>query len=210
MWLCFQEHGFFRKHCALHWCGEHLDLCRLGLWIYFLPWSSYKSWTDQPRLEKLFQNLWKTLTSFWTLTIYGTWIRQLLSHSTTLMIGTLCTITTLEQQLTYLEQIYIRSSLHWERYTVKGRDCGSALHAIGKTTYRMDEWRKHLLQLKSRVISGNPEHWMEFHRLQWNVVVFKCCQFFLVVWVLMFFSAIFVVFRRNYFCYFSFIIFSDN
>ena len=41
---------------------------------------------------------------FWTRTIYGTWFQQLLCHSITLMIDTLFPISTLNQQLTNLEQ----------------------------------------------------------------------------------------------------------
>ena len=47
-----------------------------------------------------------TLTSFWTRTIYWTWFQQLLCHSITLMIDTLCPINTLNQQLTNLEQTH--------------------------------------------------------------------------------------------------------
>ena len=48
------------------------------------------------------------LISFWSRTFYRTWILQLLSHSIKLMIGTLCPISTLKQQLTNLEQTNIR------------------------------------------------------------------------------------------------------
>ena len=44
------------------------------------------------------------LISFRTRTIYGTWFQQLLCHSATLMIHTLCSISTLNQQLNNLEQ----------------------------------------------------------------------------------------------------------
>ena len=113
------------------------------------------------------------LISFWTRTIYGTWFQQLLCHSATIMIHTLCSISTLNQQLNNLEQTHIRCSLHCERWTVKGRDCASALDSFKEITYRTDEWTKQLLRLKSWVISGNPEQWMEFHRLWWTVIVFK-------------------------------------
>ena len=52
-------------------------------------------------------------------TIYGTWFQQLLCHSTTLMIDTLCPISTLNQQLTNLEQTHIRCSLPCEGWTSK-------------------------------------------------------------------------------------------
>ena len=73
-----------------------------------------------------------------------------------------------------LEQTHIRCSLHCERWTVKGRDCASALHSFKEITYRTDEWTKQLLRLKSWVISGSPEQWTEFHRLWSTVIVFKC------------------------------------
>ena len=62
------------------------------------------------------------LISLWTRTISGTWFRQLLCHSTTLMTDTLCPISTLNQQLTNLKQSHIRLSPHCERWTIKGRD----------------------------------------------------------------------------------------
>ena len=115
-----------------------------------------------------------TLISFWTRTIYGTWFQQLLCHSTMLMIDTLCPISTLNQQLTNLDQTHIQCSLHCEGWTVKGRDCASALHSFNEISYQTDEWTKQLIRLKNWVISGNPEQWMEFHRLWWTVIVFKC------------------------------------
>ena len=60
-----------------------------------------------------------TLICFWNRTVYGTWFQQLLCHSTTLMIDTLCPINTINQQLTNLEQTPIRCSLHCEGWTVK-------------------------------------------------------------------------------------------
>ena len=125
--------------------------------------------------------LWMTsiaLISLWIRTISGTWFRRLLCHSTTLLINTLCPISTLNQQLTNLEQTQIRCSLHCERWTVKGRDCASTLHSFKKISYWTDEWTKQLLRLKSWVISGNPEQWMEFRRLWWTVFVIKCSHLF--------------------------------
>ena len=113
------------------------------------------------------------LISFWTRTISGTRFQQLLCHSTTLMVDTPCPVSTFNEQLTNLKQTHIRCSLQCERWTVKGRDCTSALNFSKETTYRTDEWTRQLLRLKSWVISGNPEQWMEFRRLWWNVVVFK-------------------------------------
>ena len=118
------------------------------------------------------------LISLWTRTISGTWIQRLLCHSNTLMIDTLCPISTFNQQLTNLEQTHIRCSLLCERWTVKGRDCASALHSFKEITYRTDEWTKQLLRLKNWVIFGNPEQWMEFRRLWWTVSVFKCSPLF--------------------------------
>ena len=119
-----------------------------------------------------------TLISFWNRTCYGTWFQQLLCHSTTLMIDTLCPLTTLNQQLTNIEQTQLRSSFHCEGWTVKRRDCASALHSFSEITDRTDEWSKQLVRLKSWVISGNPEQWMEFRRLSWTVLVFKCSYLF--------------------------------
>ena len=67
---------------------------------------------------------------------------------------------------------------HCERWTEKGRDWASALDFFEEITYRTDEWTRQLLRLKSWLISGNPEEWMEFRRLWWPVVVFKCGYFF--------------------------------
>ena len=119
-----------------------------------------------------------TLISFWTRTNYRTWFQRLLCHSTLLMIDTLCPISTLNQQLTNLEQAHIRCSFHCEGWTVKRRDCASALHSFNEITYQTEEWTKLLLRLKSWVISGNPERWMEFRRLWWTVIVFKCSHLF--------------------------------
>ena len=119
-----------------------------------------------------------TLTSFWTRTIYWTWFQQLFCHWITLMIDTLCPINTLNQQLTNLEQTHIRCSLPCEGWTVKGKDCASALHFFNEITYHTDKWKKQLLWLKSWVISGNPERWMEVRRLWWTVIVFKCSHLF--------------------------------
>ena len=116
----------------------------------------------------------KNLITCWTRNIYSTWFQQLLCHSTTLMRDTLCPKSTLNQHLTNLEQTHIRCSLHCKGWTVKGRDCSSALHSFNEITYQTDEWTKQLVRLKSWVVSGNPEQWMEFHRLWWSVTLFKC------------------------------------
>ena len=94
------------------------------------------------------------------------------------MIGTLFPISTLKQQLTDLEQTYIRCPLYCEWWTVKARDCASVFHSFRKNTYRTDEWRKQLLRLKSWAISGSPEQWMGFQRLWWTVVAYKCSYLF--------------------------------
>ena len=106
-----------------------------------------------------------TLICFWTRTVYGTWFQQLLCHSVTLIIVTLCPICRLNQQLTNLQRTHIRCSLHCEGRTVKGRDCASALQTFNEITYQTDEWTKQLLRLKSWVISANPEQWKAFRRL---------------------------------------------
>ena len=101
---------------------------------------------------------------------YNLW--DLVPAALTLMIHTLCSISTLNQQLDNLEQTHIRCSLHYKRWTVKGRNCASVLHSFKKITYRTDEWTKQLLRLKSWVISGSPEQWMELHLLWWTVIVY--------------------------------------
>ena len=120
------------------------------------------------------------LISFWTRTFYGTWIQQLLCHSTTLVIGTLYPISTLRQQLTNLEQTFIRCFFHRERWTVKIRDFVSDLYSFIKVTYWTDEWTKQLLRLKIWVNFGSLEQWqwINFHRLWWTVVVFTCSYLF--------------------------------
>ena len=75
-----------------------------------------------------------TLISFWTRTIYGTRFHQLLCHSIRPTMDTLCPISTINQQLTNLEQTHIRCSLHCEGWTVKGRDCASALQSFNEIT----------------------------------------------------------------------------
>ena len=77
-----------------------------------------------------------------------------------------------------LERTHIRCSLQCERRTVKERDCASALHSFKEFTYRTDEWTKQLLRLRSWVISGSPEQWIELHRLWWTVIVSKCSYLF--------------------------------
>ena len=116
--------------------------------------------------------------SFGTRTIYGTWFQQLLCHSPTPMIHTLCWISTLNQQLNNLEQTHTRCSLQREQWTVKGRDCASALHSFKEITYRTDEWTNQFLRLKSWVICGSPEQWMEFRRLWSTVLVIKYSYWF--------------------------------
>ena len=127
----------------------------------------------------------------------GTWFQQLLCHSATLMIHTLCSISTLNQQLNNLEQTQIRCSLHYERWTVNGRDCASALHSFKESTYRSDKWTKQLLRLKSWVISGSREQWMELHRLWWTVIAFKCSYLFHLFDFCCLAGAKFVVFLEN-------------
>ena len=118
------------------------------------------------------------LISFWPRTFYGTCFQQLLRHSTTIMIDTLYPISTLNQQLTNLEQTHIRCPLHCERWTVKGKDYALAMRSSKEITYRTDEWTKQLLRLKSWVISESPEQWMDFRRLRWTLTAYKCSYLF--------------------------------
>ena len=152
------------------------------------------------------------LKPLWTRTISKTWSQQLLCHSTTLMTDTLCPMSTLKQQLTDLEQTHIWCSLHCEGWIVKGRDCASALQSFKEITYRTDEWTRQFLRLKSWVIYGNPEQWMEFCRLWWTVIVFKCSYLFhlfdfycLLVQYLLFFWKI-----TFYFCSLSLMTLSEK
>ena len=137
------------------------------------------------------------LISFWTRTVYLTWFQQLLCQSTILMIHTLCSIRTLNQQLNNLEQTHFRCSLHCERWTVKRRDCASALPSFKEITYRTEEWTKQLLRLKSWVISGSLEQWMEFHVcdelwLSLSVAICFSCLNFIVCWCIIFFKIFFL------------------
>ena len=61
-WSFFQVDVFFRWHSAIHWWRENRNLCRFWLCFSFLPSSSHRGWTDQPKKEKLFHILRKTRT----------------------------------------------------------------------------------------------------------------------------------------------------
>ena len=101
----------------------------------------------------------KSPISFRTRTIYGTWIQQVLCHSTKILKGTLYRISTFKRYFNNLEQAYIRCSVHCNRWTAKGSDCASALRSSKEITYRTDQWTKQFLRLKSWVIFGSPEEW---------------------------------------------------
>ena len=140
---------FFWCRCALHWRREHRNLCK----VCFLVWlstreflqksdtliqkgSTFPDHVNNPSAFPAAINITVllmssiALISVWTRTFYGTWLQQLLCHSTTLMIHTLCPISTLNQQLTNLKLTHIRCSLHCGRSTVKRRDCASASHSF--------------------------------------------------------------------------------
>ena len=151
-----------------------------------------------------------TLISFWTRTIYGAWFQQFLCHSATIMIHTLCSISTLNQQLNNLEQTHTRCSLHYERWTVKRRDCASALHSFKEITYRTDEWTKQLLRLKSWVIFGSPEQWMELHPLWWTVIVSKCSYLFQLFDFYCLLVQYLLFFENLHFCFFSLMTLSEK
>ena len=99
------------------------------------------------------------LISLQNRTVYGTRFQQLLCHSTTLLIETLCPLSTINQQLINLEQTHIRliCSLSCKHWTLRARDCASALRSSKKITYWRDEWPKQLLRLKNWMISINSE-----------------------------------------------------
>ena len=143
------------------------------------------------------------LISLWTRTLFGTWFQQLLCHSIALLIYTLCSISTLNQQLNNLEETLVRCSLHCERWTVKRRDCSSVLHSFREIIYKTDEWTKQLLRLKSWVISGSPEQWMEFHRLWWTVFVFECNYLFRLFGLFCLLVQSLLFFENLLFCFFS-------
>ena len=149
------------------------------------------------------------LISFMFRTFYGTCLQQLLRHSTTIMIDTLYPISTLNQQLTNLEQTHIGCSLLCERWTVKVRDCASALRSFKEITHRTAKWTKQLLRLKSWVISGSPEQWMEFRRLRWTVIAFKCSYMFQLF---DFYCLLvqYLLFLKIYFFFFSFMTLSEK
>ena len=88
------------------------------------------------------------------------------------------TISTLNHQFSNLERTHIRCALQCEQGTVKARDSASVLHPFNEIKYRTDEWTKQLLRLKNWEFSGNLEQWMEFRRLRWTVILFKCNSLF--------------------------------
>ena len=185
----FQKNCIFWWHCAVQWWGEHRDLWRFGLWYYFLPGTPTKirqinrernyisRSCDKPKCihSNDQQNCFidEKHNSDIFLNPYILW-DSVPCHSTTLMTDTLRPKSTLNQQLTKLEQTQIRCSLHCEGWTVKGRDCASALHSFNEITYQTDDWTKQLLRLKSWVISVNQE----FLHL-WSIkIVSKCSYWF--------------------------------
>ena len=137
------------------------------------------------------------LISFWTLTIYGTRFQQLLCLSATLMIHTLCSISTLNQQLNNLEQTHIWCSLHYERWTVKGRDCKN--FAIFQRNYlpdgRMNETVAKVEEFndlwKPGAMDGTPLFVMNCNWIQ--VYLFVS-----LVWFLLFAGVRFMVFSKIY------------
>ena len=142
---------------------------------YLVPvWNTSESFVTINKIKNVLLKNRIPLTSFWTRTIYGTLIQQLFHHSTTLLIGTSYTISRLKQYSTNPEQTYIRCSFDCNRWRVKGWNFASALLSFKEITYRTDEWTKKFLRLKSWVIFGSPEQWMDYHRLWWLGVVIKC------------------------------------
>ena len=84
------------------------------------------------------------------------------------------TISTLNHQFSNLERTHIRCALQCEQCTVKARDSASALHPFNETNHPTVEWTEQLLRLKSWEFSANLERRIEFRRLWWTVIVFKC------------------------------------
>ena len=230
LWSECRKNGFFWWRCSLHWRREHRNLRRFWLWYYFLAWNSYKitqinrernyisRCCEKPQCIPVVDTINMSvllmssiaLISFWPRTFYGTSLQQLLGHSTTIMIDTLYPISTFNQQLTNLEQIHIRCSLHCERWTVKGKDCASALRSFREITYPTDEWRKQLLRLKSWVISGSPERWMEFCRLWWTAIALKCSYLFQLFDFYCLLVQLLLFLKIYFFCFFSFMTLSEK
>ena len=191
IWWELQDDAFFRCHAAPQWWGEHLDICKLWLWHYFLRWSSYKNQTDQPITEKLPHtmkmrsaskltiNITVQLTrrtpllSFWAGTVFGTRIQQPLYHSTIFFLGLPFPISILKQQLTKLEPTYARIL-----FAFVLQPCTSTVQFFKEITHRPDEWRNQLPRLISWVVFGSPELEMEFYCLWWTAVVFECSGLF--------------------------------
>ena len=144
------------------------------------------------------------LISIWPRTFYGTFLQQLLRHSTTITIDTLYPIGILNHQLTNLEESLIRCFLHCERWTVKVRGCESVWHSFKDITYRTDEWTKQLLRLKNWVISGSLEPGMEFGCLWWTAIAFKCSYLFQLFDFYCLLVQYFVVFAKLLFLFLSF------
>ena len=150
------------------------------------------------------------LISFSTRTIYGTWFQQLLCHSTTLMINTVCPISTLNEQLTNLEQFHVQCSLHCERRTVKGKDCASVfilsiILLTGRTSERNSwyGWRvEWSLEAQSKGWSSTV---CDELYLYLSVAVCFSCFFSFVCW-----CNICCFFERLLFCFFSLVTLSEK
>ena len=168
------------SHCGITFYPETpTKISRVNPERNFLSRSCGKAkWIPSNDQHNCFLMNSRVLISFWTHITYGTWFQQLLCHPNTLTIDTLCPISTLNHQLTKLEQTHIRCSLDCERWKAKWKDCASALHSCRDITNRTDDWTKQLLRLKIWVIPRNPEQWLEFRRLWWTVIVLKCSYLF--------------------------------
>ena len=118
------------------------------------------------------------LISFWPRTFYGTCLQQLLRHSSTIMIDTLYPISTLNQQLTNLEQTHIRCSLPCERWTVKGKDCASALRSFKEILYRRMNERNSCYGWKVAWSLETRSNGWNTARLWWTVLAFKYSYLF--------------------------------
>ena len=91
--------------------------------------------------------------NFWSM------VTAALTSLNPLMIDTVCPISTLNQQLTNIQQTHIRCSLHYKRWTVKGKDCASTLHSFKKITYQtrqVNETVATVEQLNVGANDGNP------------------------------------------------------
>ena len=160
------KNASFWWHCALHWWGEHRDLCRFWLWFYFLPKIPTKirqinrernyitrscekpncilinnqhNYSINEHISINFlnpYNLWDMVPAA-LLSLNHTNDRYSISNQYT-------------QPTTHqprADPYPVFSSMQTMDSTKRG--CASALHSFKELTYRTDEWTEQSLRLKS-------------------------------------------------------------